>query len=86
MLDAMADMVAQDLLLKPPQRRAHRRNLRDDVDAVAVLFHHARQAAHLAFDPVQSLDARRLDLFSHAVIYPYGIGFKSRKGSSDGRT
>ena len=43
-LDAMADVVAQDLLLDPPQRGAHRRNLRDDVDAVAVLLDHARRA------------------------------------------
>ena len=67
MLNAMTDMVAQDLFFKTPQRRAHRRDLGDDVDAVTVLFDHARQAAHLALDPVQTFNARSLDLFSHVA-------------------
>ena len=54
-LDAMADMVAKYLFFKTPQCRAHRRDLRDDVDAVAVLVDHARQAADLALDPAQTL-------------------------------
>jgi hypothetical protein len=33
-LDAMADVIAQDLFLDPPQRGTDRRNLRDDVDAI----------------------------------------------------
>src|SRR5688572_25278078 len=48
-LDAMGDVLAQNLFLDPAQRRAHGRDLRDDVDAVAVLVHHAGEAAHLAF-------------------------------------
>jgi len=35
MLDAMGDVVLQHLLLDASQRGAHRRDLRDDVDAVA---------------------------------------------------
>ena len=74
MLDAMGDVIAQDLLLEAPQRGAHRRNLRDDVDAIAILIDHARDAAHLALDPVQALGAGRLDVFAHArYIPPQGI-------------
>src|SRR5262249_19954737 len=73
---AMGEVVAQDFLLHSPQRGANRRNLRHDVDAIAVRFNHARDPAHLAFDPVQSLGAGRLDVFPHArYIPPYGIDF-----------
>src|SRR5712692_10128205 len=76
MLDAMGDVIAQDLLLQAPQRRAHRRNLGDDVDAVAVVVDHAGDAAHLALDPAQPLRAGRLAVVSHAVYIPLeGIGF-----------
>lgn len=57
-LDAMADVVAQDVALNPAQRGGDRRDLRDDVDAITILVHHARKAAHLAFDPIESLAAR----------------------------
>src|SRR5262249_45507737 len=70
MLHTMGDVIAQDLLLHAPHRRAHRRNLRHDVDAVAILVDHARDAAHLAFDPAQALGAGRLDVFAHARYIP----------------
>lgn len=77
-LHAMRNMVAQDLLLHPAQGRAHRGNLRDDVDAIAVVRHHARQAAHLAFDPLQPFFNRRLGFLVHAVyIPPRGIKRKT---------
>src|ERR1700704_1708399 len=50
-LDAVSHVVAEDFLLEPAQGRPHRRDLRHDVDAIAVFFHHARQSAHLALDP-----------------------------------
>jgi len=56
-LDAVLDMVFQDFLLDPPQRRAYRRDLRDDVDAVAVTLDHAGDPAHLALDPVEATKA-----------------------------
>ena len=37
-LDAMGDVVLQNLFLDPAQRGAHRRDLRHDVDAVAILL------------------------------------------------
>src|SRR5262249_58661210 len=74
MLHAMGDVVAQVSLLHASKRGAHRRNLRHDVDAVAVLVDHARDAAHLALDPAQTLGAGRLDVFAHArYIPPQGI-------------
>jgi hypothetical protein len=36
-LDAVGDMIAQNLLFGTPQRGAHHRDLGDDVDAIAVL-------------------------------------------------
>src|SRR5262249_38555460 len=70
MLDAMGDVIAQDLLLQAPQRGAHRRNLRHDVNAVAIRVDHARDAAHLALDPAQPLGAGRLDVSPHARYIP----------------
>src|SRR5258708_17529561 len=70
MLDAMGDVIAQDLLLDAPKRGPHRRNLRDDVDAIAILIDHARDAAHLALDPVHALGAGRLDVLAHARYIP----------------
>src|SRR4051812_27841523 len=52
-VDAMRHVIAQHLLLDLAQRRAHRADLGDDVDTVAVAFDHARQAAHLPFDALQ---------------------------------
>jgi len=70
MLDAMRDMVAQDFLFDSAQRRAHRGNLRDDVDAVAVVLDHAREPAHLAFDTVETLERGGLVIGSHTGYIP----------------
>lgn len=53
-VDAMADMVAQNFLLDPAQGGANRRDLRDDVDTIAILLHHAGQAADLPLDAVKT--------------------------------
>src|SRR5438105_2366895 len=83
MLDAMGDVVLQHFLLDASQRGAHRRDLRDDVDAVAVLVDHLREAANLALDPAQPLVTGRLDVFPHSAYIPLqGIGFKA--GERDG--
>src|SRR5262249_59704518 len=52
-LDAMADMVAQHLVLDPLQGGARRGDLGQDVDAVAILLDHAGDAAHLSFDSIE---------------------------------
>jgi hypothetical protein len=78
-LDAMADVIAQHLFLDPPQRRANRRDLRDDVNAIAVLLDHFGQPAHLTLDAAEPLLNRRLDVFLHAAYIPlHGMGFKRR--------
>ena len=43
-LDAMGDVLSQDLLLDAPQRGADGGDLCDDVDAVAILLDHAGEA------------------------------------------
>ena len=68
--DAMADVIAKDFLLETPQGRAHRGNLRDNIDAIPVLLDHSRQAAHLTLDPIETFGARRLDVFSHESYIP----------------
>ena len=72
-LDAMRHVIAQDFLLDPAQRRAHRADLRHDVDAVAVVLDHAGKPAHLAFDALQPLEGCRLASFAIASIYPLGV-------------
>jgi len=56
-VDAMLDVVLQDLVLDPLQGRAHRLELLDDIDAVAVVLNHTGNAADLAFDAVEAREA-----------------------------
>ena len=70
MLDAMSDVVAQNLLLGASQCRAHGGDLGDNVNAVAVILDHAGEAADLAFDPAEPSKAGVLDLAFHAVYIP----------------
>lgn len=53
-LDAMTEVILQHLRLDPYKRCAHGLELRQYVDAVPPFFDHARDAANLAFDPVQA--------------------------------
>jgi hypothetical protein len=71
--DAMRHVVPQHFLLDAPQRGAHGRDLRDDIDAVAILVNHFGQTADLAFDTAEAFLAGCLDVFSHAAIYPYWV-------------
>jgi len=74
MLHAMTDMIAQQFLFHPGKRGPNRTDLGDDVDTVAVFFHHAGKAANLAFDPVQAFSHRGLESIAHRVyIPPMGI-------------
>ena len=52
-VDAMRDVITQDLFLDATKGGAHRRDLRDNVDAIAVVVHHAGETANLALDPAQ---------------------------------
>ena len=78
MFDAMRDVISEDLLLDPAKCGAHRRDLRHDVDAIAVLVDHFGEPADLALDPAEALFDRCLDVFSHAVYIPLpGMGCKN---------
>ena len=68
----MRHVIAQDLFLGPPQRGAHRADLRHDVDAVALVLDHAGEAPHLAFDAVEPFERCRLAVLCHAVYIPPG--------------
>src|SRR3954447_22101555 len=70
MLDTVADMILQDLLLDAPQRGAYRRDLGEDVDAVAVMLDHAGDPAHLALDSAEATKTRSLGLFAHVAYIP----------------
>ena len=56
---AMSGMVLEDFALGLAQRCLDRLHLVQDVDAIAILFHHTGYAAHLAFDPVQAIEQLR---------------------------
>jgi len=68
--DTVRDVLAQDFLLDPAQRGANSRDLRHDIDAVAIFIDHARQATHLPFDTIEAFGHRGLDIFSHAGYIP----------------
>ena len=77
MLDAVRDVVGEDFLLGAAQRGARRRELGDDVDAIAVVLDHTREPAHLALDALEPLHHRRLGIRSHVRYIPLqGIRFK----------
>ena len=62
----------------PPRRGASAARTADelghDVDAIAVVLDHAREAAHLAFDAFQALEHRGLGIaLCMPSIYPYGV-------------
>lgn len=53
-LDAMRDVIVQDLLLDPGKGCPDRRDLRHDIDTVAIVLDHASEAADLAFYAAQA--------------------------------
>src|SRR6202022_2016392 len=75
--DAMRHVISEHLFLDAPERGTHGRDLRDDIDAIAVLVDHFGQAADLALDPAQAFLTGCLDVFSHAAYIPLlGMGCK----------
>ena len=55
-------MISHQLTSHGPQRLVHRRNLRHDVRAVAIILHHLLESAHLAFDSPEALHVAGLDV------------------------
>jgi hypothetical protein len=51
-------VVLEQLSCERVERRLHRCDLRQNIDAIAVLVDHPRDAANLALDPVQPLPER----------------------------
>ncbi len=70
MLDAVGDVVGENFLLGAAQRGARRRELGDDVDAIAVVLDHAGEPTHLALDPLEPLRHRRLGIRAHVRYIP----------------
>ena len=58
--DAVVHVVVEDLEREALERRLDGRDLREDVDAVAVVLDHPLDPAHLALDAVEPLDERLL--------------------------
>jgi hypothetical protein len=69
-LNAMSDVVTKDFLLGASQRRTHCPNLSHYVDAVTVRLDHPGKPLHLALNAAQALQARSLDVISHAPYIP----------------
>ena len=60
------------------QRRTHRPDLVDNVDAVAFFLDHARHPAHLALDAAEPRELRFLDLSIHDLNYtPIGYTWQA---------
>ena len=79
----MRDVIAQNFLFHAAQCGADRADLRDDVDAVALVLNHAGKAAHLPFDAIQSLERSRLAVLRHGrYIPPRGIWRKAVRVTS----
>ena len=68
MLYAMGDVIAQDFLFDTSQSRARGRNLRDEVNAIAILVDHLRKTANLAFNAIEASFTRTLDVLAHRCL------------------
>ena len=84
----MAEMVAHQLTADRTQRLLHRRELRDDVGAVAVLFNHPLQSSHLPFDAAETRQVAGLDVTVHGNRLSPGrvtVGESTATGGAQGR-
>src|SRR4051794_17009569 len=74
----MADVILENLQRDRLERRRRRADLREDVDAVALVLDHPLDPAHLSLDPVQPLDERVL-LFHVSVGHVSSLGLEKRR-------
>ena len=58
-VNAMCDVILEDLFLDATQRGPNRRYLRYYINAVPLFLDHTRKAADLTFNAIQSLKAAR---------------------------
>src|SRR5690606_1901644 len=70
--DAVVQMVLENLALDPGEGGADGPGLGQDVNAVAVLRDHARDAAHLTLDAVQAVQQGRLVRMRHRSLLRAG--------------
>jgi heavy metal translocating P-type ATPase len=75
MRDAMLQVIAERLLLDAVEGGAHRADLRQHVDAVAILLDHARDAAHLTLDTAKASELGLLQSLIHGLNYT-PVGYK----------
>jgi hypothetical protein len=68
--DAVADMVAQDFVLDLAECGAHRRQLRENVDTIALVLNHAGKPADLPCNSVEAFERFGLGFLLHAVYIP----------------
>lgn len=77
MFDTMGHMVPQHLFLDTAQRGTNRRDLRYDINTIAILLDHFGETADLTLDPAQAFLTGCLDVFAHALYLPLqGMGYK----------
>ena len=65
-LDAVTDVIVQDVFFDAPERRTDSGDLGHDINAVSIFVDHTRKPAHLTLDSHQSLEARRFCVLLHA--------------------
>lgn len=61
----MRYVIAKDFFLHTRESRTNGRNLRDDVDAIAIVIDHTNKAANLTLDAVEALHAGYLGILLH---------------------
>src|SRR5438093_1891860 len=59
-LDATVQMMLEKLSRERIERRLHGGNLREDIDAIAIVFEHLPNSAHLSFDTAKAPSELRL--------------------------
>ena len=69
---AMREMIAHQRTSDRPDGLLRRRDLRENVSAVAVFFYHPLQATHLSFDTAQPPKIRGLDRWIDANRFASG--------------
>ncbi len=82
MRDAVLEMVAERRLLDLIEGGTHGADLRQHVDAVAILLDHARDAAHLALDATEARELRFLEFPVHPLNYT-PVGYKWQAMAKD---
>ena len=79
--DAVLDVAFKDLQRNSVERRSDGADLREDVDAIALLVDHSLKATHLALDPTEP-GGDRLPLAAVAVAHGVDLLMRDSSGSA----